>query len=92
MPLILPKYLAPGRDDEVSEASHSVPSRVPVAQVDMRKRGINVYRCPVCHKLFRYDDEFEPMCTGPNETTDDHPMTVMELVGVAERMKLILPK
>ena len=86
MPLILPQYLAPGRDERISIASR-VPSRV-LSAGTLREKGVNVYRCPVCRKEFRYDDEYEPACTGPNETTDDHPMTVMELVRVTER-KLI---
>jgi len=50
--------------------------------VFLRQRGVNVYRCPVCSRRFRYDDEYEPMCTGPG-ATDDHPMTVMVLEGVS---------
>lgn len=56
----------------------------------MRKRGVNVYRCPTCGNVFRHDDEYEPMCTGPG-STDDHEMTVMEHVRVDDRKKLILP-
>lgn len=78
-PLVLPKYLRSGRDDRVAAMTRAVPSRVPVAATDLRTQGVNVYRCPVCEKTFRYDDEYEPVCTGPNETTDDHPMTVMTL-------------
>ena len=84
--LILPRYLATGRDERISAASR-VPSRV-IAAGTFRDKGVNVYRCPVCRKEFRYDDEYEPACTGPNETADDHPMAVMELVRVSER-KLI---
>lgn len=90
MPLILPSRYGDRVEEDVASATHSVPSRVVQAQTELRQRGINVYRCPLCLKEFRYDDEFEPMCTGPNETSDDHPMTVMELVRVDERMKLIL--
>lgn len=75
-PLILPRYLAPGRDEALSERSQAMPARVQRAET-LRKRGINVYRCPVCRKVFRHDDEYEPVCTGPDETRDDHPMTVM---------------
>lgn len=86
-PLILPRYLRPGRDDAIATASQALPSRVPVAQTAMRERGVNVFACPVCRKEFRQDDEFEPMCTGPNETQDDHPMTVMQLVRVEPRLR-----
>jgi hypothetical protein len=75
--LILPRYLQAGRDEAVSEATHSVAARTQVAQTLLRRKGVNVYRCPVCHKEFRHDDEYEPACTGPNETTDDHPLAVM---------------
>jgi hypothetical protein len=91
VPLILPKYLRPGRDEEVSEATHSVPSAVPVAETFRRTQGINLFRCPVCHNEFRYDDEFEPMCDGPGPQRT-HPMTIMGLVGVVPRLKLILPR
>lgn len=64
-------------------------SRVTEAET-LRQDGVNVYRCPVCHKEFRHDDEYEPMCTGPSETTDDHPMTVMQFVGVSPPRRLIL--
>ena len=84
MVLILPRYLAPGRDERISAFTRLIPSRV-IAAGTLRDKGVNVYRCPICRKEFRYDNEYEPACTGPNETTDDHPMTVMELVRVTER-------
>jgi len=83
MALILPKYLESGRDERISIASR-VPSKVQSAGT-LREKGVNVYRCPVCRKEFRHDDEYEPACTGPNETTDEHPMTVMQLVRVVPR-------
>jgi hypothetical protein len=78
--LILPKYLDRGRDERLSGGSHELVSRVAEAQTHLRHRGVNIFRCPVCRKEFRHNDEFEPACTGPNETTDDHPMTVMTFV------------
>ncbi len=42
--------------------------------------GIYVFQCPVCAKRFRYDDPYEPTCTGPSEMRDDHPPTVMKIV------------
>lgn len=36
-----------------------------------------MFQCPLCGKEFRHDDEYEPMCTGP-DWTDDHEPTVME--------------
>jgi hypothetical protein len=45
-------------------------------------RGVYVYVCPVCRKTFRYDDRYEPICTGPSEMRDEHPPVVMRLKGV----------
>jgi len=75
MPLILPRYLAPRRDERLASASQLEPARVPVAGT-LRSRGVNVFRCPVCDKAFRQADEYEPLCTGPG-ATDDHEPTVM---------------
>jgi len=83
--LILPKYLAPGRDERISVASR-VPSKA-LSAGTLREKGVNVYRCPVCRKEFRHDDQYEPACTGWNETTDDHPMAVMQLVRVERPQK-----
>lgn len=58
-----------------------------MAERFLRRRGLNVYRCPVCANVFRHDDESEPMCTGPGPT-DDHPMTVMVFREVAEPIRL----
>lgn len=44
-------------------------------------RGRFVFRCPVCHKRFTYNDRYEPMCTGPSETRDEHEPTVMIYVS-----------
>ncbi len=41
-----------------------------------------VYRCPVCAKRFRTRDKFEPCCTGPSESRDDHEMTLMRLEAI----------
>jgi len=43
-------------------------------------RGVYVYECPICRKRFRYDDAYEPLCTGPSENRDDHAPTLMRLV------------
>ena len=45
------------------------------------KQGVFIYECPVCGKRFRYDDPYEPMCTGPSETRDEHAPVVMKFVG-----------
>ena len=92
MPLILPKRLGDRIDERIAQASRLVPARVPRAQTYMREKGVNVYRCPVCRKEVRFDDAYEPACTGPNETTDDHPMTPMEFVRVDPPRRLILAK
>jgi uncharacterized Zn-finger protein len=76
-----PRFIRPD-EDAIAAATLLVPARVPEAEVFLRQRGVNVYRCPVCSRRFRYDDEYEPMCTGPG-ATDDHPITVMAFVGVS---------
>jgi hypothetical protein len=38
-----------------------------------------VFQCPLCHREFRWDDRYEPLCTGP-WWTDDHPPEVMRFV------------
>lgn len=43
-------------------------------------RHVYVYQCPLCKKQFRYDDPFEPMCTGPSESRDEHGPEVMRLL------------
>ena len=47
----------------------------------VRQHQVYVYECPVCHNQCRYDDRYEPTCTGPH-WTDDHPLEVMRLVSV----------
>jgi|GEM_PF-6021897 len=42
-------------------------------------RGVFTFECPVCKKQFRSDEPYEPACTGPSESRDDHPMQVMRL-------------
>lgn len=47
-----------------------------------QKSGVPVFRCPVCGNKARSDATgIEPACTGPNPSTDDHPMTVMARVA-----------
>lgn len=43
-------------------------------------KGVYIYECPVCHKQFRFDDLFEPLCTGPSENRNDHSPEIMKLV------------
>jgi hypothetical protein len=38
------------------------------------------FECPVCAKRFRYDNAFEPLCTGPSESRDEHEPAVMRLL------------
>lgn len=40
-----------------------------------------VFRCPECNKLERFDDAYEPMCTGPSPSRDEHTMTLMVRLG-----------
>jgi hypothetical protein len=43
-------------------------------------RGHFLFECPLCKKRFRYDDRFEPICTGPSESRDDHSPEVMRMI------------
>lgn len=40
------------------------------------------FQCPLCKKVFKYDEPGEPLCTGPSETRDDHVQTTMLLLSV----------
>lgn len=47
------------------------------------KRGVVLYRCPVCGSKVRNDaDAMEPACTGPHPSLDEHPLAPMVKVGV----------
>ena len=50
--------------------------------VEIRKRGVYVYRCPICGSEMRYDDAYGPACTGPSSSQDEHEMAPMELISV----------
>lgn len=43
---------------------------------------VYTFGCPVCGHEFTYDEPGEPMCTGPNETLDEHSPELMHLVRV----------
>ncbi len=58
----------------------TTPSRVDKAETYFVKHGVNVFQCPLCSKLFRHDDAYEPLCTGPNPSLDEHEPTVMVFV------------
>lgn len=63
----------------------------PVSQpgLALLKKGVYLFQCPVCQNLFRYDDPYEPMCTGPG-ALDQHEPTVMvcrEIVRPSVRVK-----
>ncbi len=51
--------------------------------VDLITRGVYLFACPVCHKQIRHDDSYGLMCTGPSETRDEHPPTLMRWIAVA---------
>ncbi len=53
------------------------PARLIIPGEDVRKKGVNLFRCPVCRNEFRYDDAYEPMCTGPHPSLDEHEPAVM---------------
>lgn len=52
-------------------------------------KGIYVYHCPTCRKTFRYDDCYEPICTGPSENRDDHPPEIMRRVKTDEKKTIL---
>jgi hypothetical protein len=53
--------------------------------------GVYRYACPLCHREFRYDDPYEPICTGPG-WRDSHPPEVMRrLETVAPRAVIQIP-
>lgn len=49
---------------------------------------VYVYRCPLCGHQFRYDDPYEPMCTGPH-WTDEHAPEIMRLYRVDTRLIMV---
>ena len=51
--------------------------------------GVYLFRCPLCRKDFRYDDPYEPLCTGPSETRDEHAPEVMRFVRRETRQVLV---
>ena len=63
----------------MNETSGS-PLFIPGARV--RKKGVNLFRCPVCANTFRNDDDYEPVCTGPHPSLDEHRPVVMIKVGI----------
>jgi hypothetical protein len=61
------------------------PARIRIPGQDVRLEGVNVFRCPVCRNEFRYDDEYEPICTGPHPSLDEHEPAVMVRVDDDDR-------
>jgi hypothetical protein len=51
---------------------------------EMRTVMVNVFRCPLCRNVFRYEDRYEPMCTGPG-SQDSHAPEVMRFISVEPR-------
>lgn len=47
--------------------------------------GVYVFRCPLCANEFRYDDPYEPMCTGPG-WIDSHAPEVMRFLRKDARL------
>ncbi len=46
---------------------------------------VYVFACRICRKRFEMDEPGEPVCSGPNESADDHPHELMRLVRVHRR-------
>lgn len=55
----------------------------------LRLKDVYVYRCPLCCQTFRYDDPYEPLCTGPNPTLDEHAPEVMRLWRIEQRRETV---
>lgn len=51
----------------------------------MHKSYTYEFICPECSKTFRTDEPGEPCCTGPSESSDDHPMVVMRLAKLNKK-------
>jgi hypothetical protein len=59
----------------------TVPYTRVIPGTQLVKRGVYVYQCPLCRARFRYDDPYEPICTGPSPSRDEHAPEVMRLIG-----------
>jgi hypothetical protein len=66
-----------------------IPPALIVPGTRLVKEGVYVYGCPVCKKTFRYNDAYEPICTGPSENRDDHAPEVMRFLRREPRMVLV---
>lgn len=71
--------------DDIPFPSFGVPDTRIVPGQCVRTVGVYVFQCPCCRKLFRADDRYEPVCTGPSEMRDDHAPEVMRLLRVEAR-------
>ena len=73
-------------------AKDFAPSAFPILPTHLKPRqqvirkDVFVFQCPMCHKLFRYDDRYEPMCTGPSEMRDEHAPEVMRYLRTESRI------
>ena len=50
---------------------------------------VYVFKCPLCKNEFRHDDRYEPMCTGPNLSLDEHAPEVMLLSRIESRKQYV---
>lgn len=66
--------------------------RVAVAATIFVMEDVFIYRCPLCGARFRFDDFYEPMCTGPHPSQDDHAPEVMIFERKDTRRVLSRPK
>lgn len=46
------------------------------------KHGVLEFTCPVCANRARGDDAYEPICTGPHPSLDEHEPAVMVRTAV----------
>ncbi len=55
-----------------------------IAGAVLLQRGAYSFRCPVCGKIERNDDQYPPCCTGPHPSLHEHEMTPMARVDVED--------
>lgn len=80
-PLIKPSGSTRDSGDVLDPPLFTPPPTLIVPRQVVRVKDVFIYRCPLCGNEFRYDDRYEPMCTGPG-WQDTHVPEVMRLLKV----------
>jgi len=63
--------------DSLPKPLFAPPPALVLPGTELILRDVFVFRCPLCANEFRYDDPYEPLCTGPHPTLDEHGPEVM---------------